>query len=245
MTLTMRLIHSVTEPKTNEKEKISIKNVKAFCDYANIEYYQVIMGLHKELPPKDSCFRPQHISFEPKDLGNGIGHLTPAHYGNYLAHKIPIFIEDNKNYDLIFILEGDAFIDVDFEEFANSIGRFYKIAIEQDLSIIGLANPYLSVDNKDYLVEDVYCNTKYFMEGQGELIPCSKLDAWKNEIETKKWDVWDLFVTNIVTLKKGVTNKKYIKEIAGKSTLNGWIEGDPVKLKNGQYASEEKVKLYR
>ena len=57
--------------------------------------------------------------------------------------------------------------------------------------------------------------------------------------------MWDLFFPNTVTLKKGVTNKKYIKEIAGKSTLNGWIEGDPVKLKNGQYASEEKVKLYR
>lgn len=239
-----RLIHSVTEPETNEKEKISVKNVKAFCNYSNIEYYQLVMGLHKELPPRENCIRPQHIDWKPKSFGNGLGTLTPAHYGNYLAHVFPIFIEDNKNYDMILILEGDAFIDVEFKEFKESLVRFYKISIQENLSIIGLANPYLSLDKQDYLVDDVYCNIKYFMEGQGELIPCNQLNNWKNEIEKKKWDVWDLFVTNIVSLKKGITNKKYIKEIAGKSILNGW-EGDPTKLKNKSYVSEEKLKLYR
>lgn len=244
MIYTIRLIHSVTEPDTNEKEKISIRNVKAFCDYANIEYYQLVMGLHKELPPKENCIRPDHIDWKPRVLGNGIGTLTPAHYGNYLAHVNPIFLEDNENYDMILILEGDAFVDADFKEFTTSIIRFYNIAIKENLSIIGLANPYLSIDKKDYLVEDVYCNIKYFMEGQGELIPCNQLGAWRNEIKTKKWDVWDLFVTNIVSLKKGVTNKKYIKEIPGKSILNGW-GGDPSKLNNRSYVSEEKLKLYK
>jgi hypothetical protein len=106
----IKLMHLVTEPNTNLKEIRSVESVKDFCDKTGIIYEQRINAIWKDLPPADTCARPQDIQDKP-----GYYKLAPGHYGCYLAHKNAILAEDNKEYDYVLIFEGDVIFDSDYK----------------------------------------------------------------------------------------------------------------------------------
>ena len=116
-------MHLVTEPEINEKEIRSIINIKDFCDKTGIKYEQRINTIWKELPPRETCARPEVIQDKP-----GYYKLAPGHYGCYLAHKNAICAEDNTDYDFILIVEGDVIVDSDYQELYDALIRFNKIS---------------------------------------------------------------------------------------------------------------------
>ena len=216
----IKLLHLVTEPDTNEKEKLSVENIKSFCEHTGIKYDMRINKIWEDLPPSDTCQRPEHIDWKPAPIGNGFGKLTPGHYGCYLAHKNAICLEDNKNYDFVLIFEGDTIIDSDFDELYDSLFRFNKIANEQELDVVGFGNPKQTTKIVGPQIEDVHCNTILFVPAQSYLIPNQSLSHWKEKLQNKKWEAWDLWIMNVGQMKSGIADKVYTKQLPGFSIID-------------------------
>ena len=215
----IKLLHLVTEPKTNKKEIRSVKNVKEFCKYTGVTYDQRVNKIWTEIPPTDTCNRPTAVQEKP-----GFYKLAPGHYGCYLAHKNAICKEDNSEYDFILIFEGDVIIDSDFDELYNSFSRFVKISNEQDQDIIGFGNPWQSRNLNGPKIEDIHTDVTPFIPAQSYLITKNKLPKIVNLLNTTKWDAFDLWVCNVAQLKVGTAEKIYTKHIPGFSIVEQEIK---------------------
>ena len=216
----IKLLHLVTEPDTNEKEQRSIENLKSFCNHTGITYDMRVNKIWKDLPPSDTCQRPEHIDWKPAPVGEGFGKLTPGHYGCYLAHKNAICLEDNKNYDFVLIFEGDAIVESNFNELHNSLLRFNRIANEQELDVVGFGNPKQITKIAGPQIEDVHCNCNALVPAQSYLIPTQKLNNWKEKLKVSKWEAWDLWVWNVGKMKIGIADKVYTKHLPGFSIID-------------------------
>ena len=218
--LKVNLVHLVTDPKNNKKEQRSIENLKSFCNHTGVKYDMRINKIWKDLPPSNNCHRPQDIGLKPESIGNGFGKLTPGHYGCYLAHKNGICQESNQAYDITLIFEGDVIIDADFDELYTSLFRFNKIACDNGLDLVGFGNPPECTPILGPQIEDVHCDTKYFVPAQSYLIPNKSLNIWKEKLETLNWEAWDLWIMNIGQMKVAIADKVYTKHLPGFSLVD-------------------------
>ena len=216
----IKLLHLVTDPKNSKKEQRSINNLKEFCLKTGVKYDMRVNKIWKELPPSENCNRPEHIDLIPASIGNGFGKLTPGHYGCYLAHKNAICLDDNKNYDFILIFEGDTIIDSDIEELYDSLFRFNDIAHIENLDLVGFGNPTNTTNIRGIKNKDVYCDVIPFVPAQSYLIPNKSLNSWKEKLETKKWEAWDLWIMNVGQMKSGIADKIYTKHLPGFSLVD-------------------------
>ena len=217
----IKLLHLVTNPLTDIKEQRSIENLKLFCNRHDIDYDMRVNKIWKELPPADTCVRPEHIAFKPAPIGDGFGKLTPGHYGCFLAHKNAICSESNKDYDFILIFEGDVIIDKNLEdELYPSLFRFNKIACDNSLDLVGFGNPLSSTKILGTQIEDVYTSPIHFVPAQSYLIPNQSLNNWKFKLENEKWEAWDLWIMNIGRMKTSIADKVYTKHLPGFSLVD-------------------------
>jgi len=217
----IKLLHLVTEPESNDKEKRSIENLKSFCNRTGIEYDMKINKIWKDLPPSDTCLRPEHIALKPASIGNGFGKLTPGHYGCYLAHKNAICSKSNIEYDFVLIFEGDVIIDKNLEDkLYDSLLRFNKIACNNNLDLVGFGNPPSSTKILGTQIEDVYISPMHFVPAQSYLIPNQSLNNWREKLETEKWEAWDLWIMNVGKMKTSIANEVYTKHLPGFSLVD-------------------------
>ena len=216
----IKLMHLVTEPKTNPKEIRSVENIKDFCDKTGIVYEQRINKIWKELPPKDTCNRPDDVQDVP-----GYYKLAPGHYGCYLAHTNSLLAEDNKNYDYILIFEGDVIIDSDYNELYESLKRFSRLAKQTDMDIIGFGNPYQNRNLNGPKIEDIYTDVTPFIPAQSYLINQDKIDRIVDLVNSTPWDAFDMWVCNVARLRVGTAEKIYTKHLPGFSIIEQEFKG--------------------
>jgi len=215
----IKLMHLVTEPDVNEKEIRSVKNIKEFCKSTGIEYEQRINKIWTDLPPIDTCNRPEDVQDKP-----GYYKLAPGHYGCYKAHTNAIMSENNKDYDYVLIFEGDVIVDSQFDELKQSLERFSKIAKENDQDIIGFGNPYQNRNLNGPKIEDIYTNVSPFIPAQSYLINKNKLQFIQNKVKNTPWDAFDMWVCNVAKLKVGTAEKIYTKHLPGFSIIEQEIK---------------------
>lgn len=216
----IKLMHLVTEPDSNPKEIRSIESVFDFCEKMDIKYEQRINKIWKELPPKDTCNRPNDVQDVP-----GYYKLAPGHYGCFKAHTDAIIAEDNKDYDYVLIFEGDVIIDSDYQELYDSLKRFSKIARENNQDIIGFGNPFNNRNLNGPKIEDIYTDVTPFIPAQSYLINQDKMDYVQNKVRTTKWDAFDMWVCNVAQLKVGTAEKIYTKHLPGFSIIEQEFKG--------------------
>jgi len=216
----IKLMHLVTEPNSNPKEIRSIESVFDFCEKTGIKYEQRINEIYKDIPPTDTCNRPDDVQDVP-----GYYKLAPGHYGCYLAHTNAILAEDNKDYDYVLIFEGDVIIDSDYQELYNSLIRFSRIAREQDQDIIGFGNPSNNRNLNGPKVEDIYTNVTPFIPAQSYLINKDKISYLQYMVKNTPWDAFDMWVCNVAQLKVGTAEKIYTKHLPGFSIIEQEFKG--------------------
>jgi len=216
----IKLMHLVTEPKTNPKEIRSVENIKDFCNKTGIVYEQRINKIWTELPPKDTCNRPDDVQDKP-----GYYKLAPGHYGCFKAHTDAIMAEDNKDYDYVLIFEGDVIIDSDYQELYDSLKRFSKIAKENNQDVIGFGNPFSNRNLNGPKIEDIYTNVTPFIPAQSYLINRDKIDYIQDKVTTTKWDAFDMWVCNVAKLSVGTAEKIYTKHLPGFSIIEQEFKG--------------------
>ena len=216
----IKLMHLVTEPDTNEKEIRSIESIKEFCQLTGIEYEQRVNKIWKDIPPKDTCNRPDDVQDIP-----GYYKLAPGHYGCYKAHTDAILAEDNKNYDYVLIFEGDVIVDSPFSELRQSLDRFSRLAKENNQDIIGFGNPFKNRNLNGPKIEDVYTDVTPFIPAQSYLINNDKLSYIQDKINTTPWDAFDMWVCNVARLRVGTAEKIYTKHLPGFSIIEQEFKG--------------------
>ena len=207
-------MHLVTEPETNPKEIRSVKNIKEFCKAKNIKYEMRVNTIWKEIPPKDTCNRPNDVQDKP-----GYYKLAPGHYGCYKAHTNALLEKNNLDYDYILIFEGDVIIDSDYDELYESLIRFSRIAKEQDQDLIGFGNPYQNRNLNGPKIEDIYTNVTPFIPAQSYLINKDKIKYIQDKVYNTKWDAFDMWICNVAQLKVGTAEKIYTKHLPGFSII--------------------------
>lgn len=213
-----RIVHLVTDPKNDPKEKQSVHNLKTFCSKYPVEYKQCINEIYKSLPPRENCNRPDSVNMEP-----GNGNLSPGHYGCFLAHKNGISLEDNINYDFVLIFE-DAVINHDFDDFYNKLKHYYDITIKEDLEYFNLANNQgqgytYDMDRGDYVL-----GVHFFIPAQSYMIPREKLKSVQFKFKICPWDAYDLWITKVARMKTGCSKQIYTKHCSGYSHVDKCIK---------------------
>jgi hypothetical protein len=215
----IKLMHLVTEPDSNPKEIRSVENIQDFCNKTGIKYEQRVNKIWTELPPSDTCARPQDVQDKP-----GYYKLAPGHYGCYLAHKNAICADDNTDYDFVLIVEGDVIIDSNYQELYDSLIRFNRLSYQTDMDVIGFGNPWQDRNLNGPKVEDIYTNVTPFIPAQSYLINNLKTKKIKTLLETLPWDAIDLWMCNIANLKIGTAEKIYTKHLPGFSIIEQTIK---------------------
>ncbi len=210
----IRVVHLVTEPQTNPKEIRSAHSLKDFAsNFDNVEYYQQVNEIYKELPPIDTCNRPNDIAPEP-----GYFKLSPGHYGCFLAHKNGITLPDNGKYDFVLIFEGDVIIDAPYQELYDNLVRWSGLAKEENVDMVGFGN--YCAERYSGEREDLMLNLSIFAPAQSYLINREKLPTFVEKFETCKWDAFDLWMTKVANLHGAMANKIYTKHLPGYSIVD-------------------------
>lgn len=210
----IRIVHLVTEPDTNPKELISSKSLKDFAsDFDNIEYYEKVNVIYKELPPLDTCHRPKDVAMEP-----GYFKLSPGHYGCFLAHKNGITMESNNEFDFILVFEGDVIIDSPHDELYDNLIRWSKLAKEENIDMVGFGN--YCAERYSGQREDLLLNLSIFAPAQSYLINREKLPNFVSKFETCKWEAFDLWMTKVAGLHGAMADKVYTKHLPGYSIVD-------------------------
>jgi hypothetical protein len=215
----IKLMHLVTDPYNDPKEIRSIKNITDFCNKMGIKYEQRINKIWTEIPPADTCARPDVVQDKP-----GYYKLAPGHYGCYLAHKNAICAEDNTEYDYILIIEGDTVIDSDYQELYDSLIRFNRLSHQTDMDIIGFGNPWQNRNLNGPKIEDIWTDVTPFIPAQSYLITQSKINRIKHLLENTPWDAIDLWMCNVARLKIGTAEKIYTKHLPGYSIIEQTVK---------------------
>ena len=197
----------------------STKNIIDFCEQMNIKYEQRINKIWTEIPPVDTCARPDVVQDKP-----GYYKLAPGHYGCYLAHKNAICANDNTEYDYVIIIEGDTVIDSDYQELYDSLIRFNRLAHQTDMDVIGFGNPWQNRNLNGPKIEDILTDVTPFIPAQSYLITQNKVNKIKNLLENTPWDAIDLWMCNVARLRIGTAEKIYTKHLPGYSIIEQTIK---------------------
>jgi hypothetical protein len=215
----IKLMHLVTDPYNDPKEIRSIKNITDFCNKMGIKYEQRINKIWTEIPPADTCARPDVVQDKP-----GYYKLAPGHYGCYLAHKNAICADDNTEYDYILIIEGDTVIDSDYQELYDSLVRFNRLSHQTDMDIIGFGNPWQNRNLNGPKIEDIWTDVTPFIPAQSYLITQNKVNKIKHLLENTPWDAIDLWICNVARLRIGTAEKIYTKHLPGYSIIEQTVK---------------------
>lgn len=214
--------HLMTRPE-DLRERVSMSSLKQLQNYG-INYQPIVNQPYRELPPKDFCRRPEHLSpnNQPGELypGAGLGWITGPHYGCYMAHRGALETM-NDDYDYTLIFEADAFIYTGLEEFVDIVHKACFISERDDVYYISLSNnPSRSKTQIDNLFSQTGSNQDL---AHAYLIPNRTKGWWLDRIKDCKWDVADLWYNHVFhnhPQKRYTTNKVYSKQAEGFSLLD-------------------------
>lgn len=223
----IKVVHMLVDVD-GEREKQSINHLKQLVDFAGWEYLQMINGKYQELPPRDTCARPDDVQFEP-------GHykLTPAHYGNYLAHRNAMEKHLNDDCDAILFCECDAiFIKPIDQVFKQIIDRFDDLT-EHNLRYMNFGKRIVEWHYKD--VNKYFDITNRMSEAHCYLVPTTSREYFLNKFQNTGWDTYDLWLNNNILneMVGGITKKPFSIQCSGESYLDKTHKDGTTLLKDG------------
>ena len=214
--------HLLTRPD-DMREMVSIKSLQQLEKYG-IHYEQMVNTPYDGFPPKEFCKRPEQISDEPGDFGNGMGPLTGRHYGCFQAHRGALeTMSDEYDYTLVF--EADAFIYTGLEEFVEIVHKSCFIMERDDVYYMGLSDN--SSRNKTK-IDDLFSKTAANQNlAHAYLIPNKTKQWWIDRFNDTPWEGYDIWLTDVFEKdikNRYTTNKVYCKQGDGFSLIDKTIK---------------------
>ena len=176
--------HCLSLPDVDREVK-SINSIsKIKCD----SYNQLINPPFEGLVPVDTCFRPNDISDQP-----GGNNLTKGHYGCYKAHADAIMKCEPKNDTAYVFFECDAVLCVDPDCFIERVKESYVISKKYGYYFFS----YGPITNVEKEMSNHLTDTR-MIEAHAYMIPGERIREVQNMIKQSKWDVFDLWVSDVL-----------------------------------------------
>ena len=211
----IKIVHMLVDT-SGEREIKSIQHLKKLSEYSGWDYIQKINPLRKDLPPKETCARPNDVQLEPGDYK-----LTPAHYGNFVAHKEAINAHLNEGIDAILFCECDAIFIKPVHEVYRTIMNRLDDMIEHDLYLMNFGKRIPDWNHNDLgdfgitdRMSEAHC---YMISAQSD-----RRIYFREKLNTTKWDTYDLWLNiNIFNEKKcGIVKTPLSIQCSGDSYLD-------------------------
>jgi len=181
----IKIVHLLTQPE-EEREQRSIESISKLGEYEGIEYTSVINEPYTDLPPSDTCNRPNDVQMEP-----GYYKLSPGHYGCFKAHTDAILSCPKDPNTVYLFFECDALILTDHDEFVNKLKQAINISRDKNYTFFSFAHNY-EVFNE----YETHIDAGMFTDAHAYLIMGDKINKVHEVINDSKWDAFDLWVTN-------------------------------------------------
>jgi hypothetical protein len=221
----IQAIHLLTDT-SHPREIKSIEFISKLSEYG-IDYKQQINEIYDEMPPKETCRRPDDISDTPQEIADGIGKITGRHYGCFLAHKNAV-INSSDDYDYTLIFEADANIETTMDEFIDIVYEACNVMEHDDVYYISLS--------KNPSWHKTHHNEKFSITSDQTLCHCYMIPNKHKEWYTDKfdnfpWDGYDIWLNVLFRTygkKRYTTNKTYSNQIEGLSLIDKvvkWTSG--------------------
>jgi glycosyltransferase involved in cell wall biosynthesis/predicted O-methyltransferase YrrM len=219
----IQIKHLLTHP-TDLRELVSQLSLKQLQRYGMI-YEPMVNTPYRDIAPAKNCRRPEHIrpDNQPGELypGAGLGWITGAHYGCYMAHRQALEAIDTENFDFTLIFEADAFIYTGLEEFVDAVNKACFISMRDNVPYISLAN---NLSNNKEQVDLMFTKTAHNQDlAHAYLVPNHEKQWYLDRIQDCEWDSADLWYNHIFyhhPRLRYTTNTMYIKQADGYSLLD-------------------------
>ena len=184
----IKMVHMLVDVNGN-REKESIKQLREFSEYSGFEYVQMINELYTDLPPKETCARPETVQMEPGDYK-----LSPAHYGNFLAHKNAIETHLTDDYDAVIFCECDAILIEPLNIVYKSILDRFDDMRYNNMKIMNMAKRILGQPHTEF--NEHLGTTNRMSEAHFYLIPTYEREFFVGQLNDRGWDTFDLWLNN-------------------------------------------------
>lgn len=209
-----KIVHMLVDVN-GPREKESIKQLKELAKYSNFEYIQEINKLYTELPPAWSCARPDAIQMEP-------GHykLSPAHYGNFIAHRESIRKYLTDDVDGVIFCECDAILIEPLSVvYRNILDRFDDMRYN-NMKIMNMTKRILGQPHTEF--NEHLGKTQRMSEAHFYVIPSNERDFFIQKLDTIAWDTFDLWLNNNIMWHGWgcITSKPLSIQCSGESYLD-------------------------
>ena len=227
----IKIVHMLCTT-TGEREIESIKHINRLVDVTGWVYEQSLNKRFTDLPPADTCVRPEVVQKEPGDYK-----LTGAHYGNYMAHRRVFEEHMTDEYDAILFCECDAIFIKPPEEVFKIIIDSYDDLMYNNLSYMSFGKriPDWNYDEyEDFGVAD------RMSEAHCYLVPTSKKNYFIEKFENTGWDTYDLWLNSFVfpDNKCGIVKEPISIQCSGDSYLDKSHKDGTTLLKDGDITYE-------
>ena len=227
----IKVVHMLCTTE-GQREKESIKHINRLLDVSNWVYDQSMNKRFTDLPPADTCARPDVVQLEPGDYK-----LTGAHYGNFMAHRRVFEEHMTDDYDAILFCECDAI-------FIKPPEEVYKIIIDSYDDLMYNNLNYMSFGKRipdwHYDEYESFGVTDRMSEAHCYLVPTNKKQYFIDKFESTGWDTYDLWLNSFVFPDKkcGIIKEPISIQCSGHSYLDKSHKDGTTLLKEGDITYE-------
>jgi GR25 family glycosyltransferase involved in LPS biosynthesis len=206
--INLKLVHLLLDPnypadipqdKWNsimKKQNDSIESIGKIKSYFK-SYTQQFSRINRTELPKETCAVPEMVQEKLNDNINDVA-ISYGHYGAFKAHERAVKNEFSDDVDGIIIFEGDVILDVEPDEFINSIINSYKFGLRNDASFITFGELKLGIRAEDPWkeIKDLgdFIEVPHFLCCHSYLIFKKEQENIKHKLNTSKWHAWDIWL---------------------------------------------------
>jgi len=227
----IKVVHMLCTTE-GSREIESIKHITELLNVSGWVYEQSMNKRFTDLPPVDTCARPDVVQMEPGDYK-----LTGAHYGNYMAHRRVFEEHMTDDYDAILFCECDAIFIKPPEEVFKIIIDSYDDLMYNDLNYMSFGKRIPDWHYDEY--ED-FGVTDRMSEAHCYLVPTNKKSYFIEKFENTGWDTYDLWLNSFVFPDKkcGIVKDPISIQCSGDSYLDKSHKDGTTLLKEGDVTYE-------
>ncbi len=223
----IKIVHMLVDIE-GEREKESIRHLEKLSKHANWTYVQMVNPLYKNLPPKETCARPNDVQVK-----SGEYKLTPAHYGNFSAHRDAINEHLNEEFDAVLFCECDAVFIKPVHEVHKAIMDRLDDINQYDLYYMSFGKRIPDWNHEDHAYFGI---TDRMSEAHCYLISTDKKRKtyFRKKLKDTKWDTYDLWLNNNIFPDKkcGIVKTPISIQCSGESYLDNSFKDGTTLLKD-------------
>jgi GR25 family glycosyltransferase involved in LPS biosynthesis len=206
--INLKLVHLLLDPNypadipqdnwnsIMKKQNDSIESIGKIKSYFK-SYTQQFSRINRTELPKETCAVPEMVQEKLNDNINDVA-ISYGHYGAFKAHERAVKNEFSNDVDGIIIFEGDVILDVEPDEFINSIINSYKFGLRNDASFITFGELKLGIRAEDPWkeIKDLgdFIEVPHFLCCHSYLIFKKEQENIKHKLNTSKWHAWDIWL---------------------------------------------------